>query len=253
MSAPPQVHLRMGRDATAAARLPGLPVACILAPIAMANLAPTRRHVRRALKAEPWAEPLMLAFAPVFALLAVVTAKDAPGMVWVWWVFASLSSVCPVASFVEQRRRVSLVRELCARREELSTTGLARDGALLRADTELRSYPIHISFLLIVSFSTATCPSPRPRNLARGLALAINLFFGWWSLGGLFLTPVNLWRCVRGGDMTTPGALVALVDAEPAPDLGRELGHAARVAGVAAGVLAVIVAVCAVVVHFALK
>jgi hypothetical protein len=94
----------MGWDATTAARLAGLPVACILAPIAMASLAPTRRHVRRALKDQPWAEPLMLAFAPVFAPLAVVTAKDAPGAVWTWWVFASLSLVCPVATSWSSKR-----------------------------------------------------------------------------------------------------------------------------------------------------
>ena len=189
----------------------------------------------------------------MFALLAVVTATDVPRMVWVWWVFASLAAVLPVVSFVEQRRRVSLVRDLCTRREELLAAGIPRDGDVLHADTELRSYPIQISFPLIVTFGICTCPSPRASNLARGLAITMNVVMGWWSLEGLLRTPANLWQCLRGGVAITPRALIALVDAEPAPDVRRELIVAARLVGAVIGVLAALFAACAVVVHFMLK
>lgn len=171
----------------------------------------TRRLVRRALGAQVWAEPLILAFAPVFALLAFVTPVGQERARWLWVVLSVGAALAGIFSLVEQRRRVSFVLELCRARRELAMGSFIREGNALRSDSPLRCYPIQAS-LLVVTLRSATCPSSEPRPGAQALAFAVNLAFGWWSITGLFTTPFCLWRCARGGDTTTPAELIDVVD-----------------------------------------
>lgn len=172
----------------------------------------TRGTVRRALGSQPWAEPLLFLFSPVFALLSLVTPEADQRMRWVWAALAAAAGVVAVFSFAEQRRRVAFVLELCRRRRELAMGTFVLDGEVLRRDTALYSYPIQASFF-VVAMRTTTCPSLRPRPIARALAVLMNLCIGWWSVTGLARTPLCLWRCVRGGDVTTPAELIDVVDA----------------------------------------
>lgn len=185
----------------------------------------SRRTVRRALGAQAWAEPLVLAFAPVFALLAVVTPAGDARMRWLWATLSVAAALVGFFSLVEQRRRVAFVFELCQARRELAMALLVREGVTLRRDTTLRCYPLQAS-LLFVTLRSATCPSSHERRGARALAIAVNLALGWWSITGLFTTPLILWRCARGGDVTTPAELIGVVDAyvEAAANRPRSVG-----------------------------
>jgi hypothetical protein len=180
----------------------------------------SRRVVRNALSARPWVEPLVLAFAPVFALLAVVSPPADGHMRSLWATLSSAAGVVAAFSFVEQRRRVSLVLDLCNRRLELAEGRLAHEGVVLHADTALRYYPLRAS-LLFIEVQSATCPSCHRRRGAQALSVAVNLLLGWWSPVGLLTTPFLIWRCARGGETTTPAALLEAVDvyvkARPTP------------------------------------
>jgi hypothetical protein len=132
-------------------------------------------------------------------------------MRWLWVALSGAAGLVSVFSLVEQRQRVSFVFDLCQGRRELAMGAFVRDGVALRPDTPLRCYPIQAS-LLFVTLQSATCPSSQQRQGAQALALTVNLALGWWSISGLLTTPLYLWRCVRGGDTTTPAELIDAVD-----------------------------------------
>jgi hypothetical protein len=207
---------------------------------------PTRADARRALGIKLYVAPLVLAFSPVFALLAVVSPSERMRWVAAW--FALGAALMGVVLTIENRRSIALALELVRRRHELPNAGIERDGGRLRSTTELRSYPLHASFF-VVAFSGSTCPSPDPPFAARALAVGINALFGWWSLGGLVTTPLALWSCWQGGKRTTPADLIAAIDASPRPDRGAALRDAVRLVVTACAVLLLIVAACALVIH----
>ena len=168
---------------------------------------------------------MLLAFSPVFALLAAVTPVQDGRVRWLWGAMSVAAGVVAVLSFVEQRRRVSLVFDLCQGRRELAMGAFTREGVTLNRDTKLVCYPLQAS-LFFVELRSTTYPSSYPRRGAQGLAIAVNLLLGWWSVAGLFRTPFNLWRCARGGDVTTPAELIDAVDKylEAAADRPKSVG-----------------------------
>lgn len=172
----------------------------------------SRATVRRALGSPPWVEPLLLAFAPVFTLLSLVAPEADVRLRCIWGVFGAGCLVVAIFSFIEQRRRTTLVLELYEARREVAMGRFMREELALSRDTPLRCYPIQASFFLI-EVRTATCPSSRPRPGARALAICVSLLLGWWSPIGLLRTPLFLWRCLRGGELTTPGELIDKVSA----------------------------------------
>ena len=209
----------------------------------------TRRTVRRALGSRAWTEALILAFAPVFALLAFVTPAAEQGMRWLWLALSIAASLVSMFSHIEQRRRVSFVLELCQARRELAMGSFVYDGAALQRDTPLRYFPIHAS-LLFVKLRSATCPSSHERPAAQALAVTVNVLLGWWSLSGLVTTPFYLWRCLRGGDAITPAELIDAVDEYVEAQGARPQQVSIKVVLLVASAMALLIALALLLVRF---
>lgn len=211
--------------------------------------APSRGTVRRALGARPWVEPLLLAFAPVFALLGVVTPNGDLRLRWLWGALAVGASLVAVFSFIEQRRRVTLVVELCRGRREVAMGRFVSEGQALSRDSVLRCYPIQTSFFF-VEVRSATCPSSRQRAGARWAAFCVTLLLGWWSPVGLLRTPLCLWSCVRGGELTTPAALIETVDSYVESAADEHASTGIKVLLIAIGAIALLFALALLVARF---
>lgn len=105
----------------------------------------------------------------------------------------------------EQHREDLLRRWLFTHANEIWQSGVERDGFVVRPDTQLVTYPLGVS-MLVLWFQRSGCPrfaEAADANAGKLGALFTTALCGWWSIFGVLGTPLQLLTCVRGGNRST--------------------------------------------------
>lgn len=207
-----------------------------------AAFVPSRLHVRRALQIPGWMTGVALPVGPVFAIVALATLEETPGLSAFWLLLAVGASAFAVMHATASWRLVSDVRAYFRLWGDMEIRFVEHRGEKIRGNSELRRFPVGVGLVGIQALSH-TAPRLRPPRWVAVFAFAMNLLFGWWSLEGLMTTPERLRVCLTGGERVTPRELVTRVKAHPRPDLRGELADKLRLFGVGLVVFAVLVVV----------
>ncbi|MBK8238590.1 MAG: hypothetical protein IPK74_23945 [Deltaproteobacteria bacterium] len=105
----------------------------------------------------------------------------------------------------EHRREDAFRQWLFSHAHAIWAEGVEYQGVLVRPDTELVTFPIGVS-MLILRFSQPSCPElaegPYATRARLGTVLTTGTA-GWWSLFGVLATPMELFVAARGGARIT--------------------------------------------------
>jgi hypothetical protein len=148
--------------------------------------------------------PLATALLGWIAYSELARGHWSSAIVWIALPFALAFLGAAVFILREQIREDRLRDWLFRSADEIWASGVMRDGVLVRPDTELVVFPVTVS-LVVLRMRVPTCPllagsSPGATKLGALLTTATT---GWWSLGGILRTPLDIAVCLRGGERCT--------------------------------------------------